>query len=114
MNRKNLTKKEIVDTIARDNSELITKQIFDIVQHTLDTIAEALAQGRNVELRNFGIFEVRLTKGRVGRNPRRPEQTVMVPSRATVKFKAGKVLKQRVLLLTNEMSTPITNTRHGE
>ena len=109
MKQKNFTKKQIVDGILRD-SDLTGKQVFDVVQRTLDSIAEALAQGRNVELRNFGVFEVKLTKGRVGRNPRRPGDTVQIPPRATVKFKAGKVLKQRVLLLSNEMGT--TNTAH--
>jgi nucleoid DNA-binding protein len=43
---------------------------------------------------------VRLTKARVGRNPNKPENDVVIPARATVKFKAGKVMRQRVLMLT--------------
>ena len=63
---------------------------------TLDTIADALAGGNNVELRNFGVFEVQVRKSRVGRNPNKPETDVVIPTRAVVKFKAGKVLKARM------------------
>jgi nucleoid DNA-binding protein len=57
-----------------------------------------------VELRNFGVFEVRLTKSRVGRNPMKPKKDVTIPARATVKFKSGKIMRQRVLLRTQELS----------
>ena len=64
-----------------------------------DGITDALSTGSDVELRNFGVFEVRLTKSRVGRNPNKPEHDVVIPARATVKFKSGKIMRQRVLLL---------------
>lgn len=60
---------------------------------TLDAIANALRQGRNVELRNFGVFEVQVRKSRIGRNPNKPETDVVIPTRAVIKFKAGKELK---------------------
>lgn len=69
------------------------KEVRETVQLTLDTIAKALAQGKNVELRNFGVFEVQVRKSRVGRNPNKPETDVVIPQRAVVKFKAGKELK---------------------
>ena len=75
-----------------------------MVQLTLDSITGALASGRDVELRNFGVFEVRLTKARVGRNPKDPGIDVPIPARATVKFKSGKIMTQRVLLRTGELS----------
>ena len=52
-----------------------------------------LVKGRNVELRNFGVFEVQIRKPRVGRNPTKPADDVVIPKRAIVKFKAGKELK---------------------
>jgi nucleoid DNA-binding protein len=69
------------------------KEVRDTVQMTLDVIAHALAQGRNVELRNFGVFEVQVRKSRIGRNPNKPEKDVVIPRRAVIKFKAGKELK---------------------
>ena len=62
-------------------------------------IAESLAKGDKVELRNFGVFEVKIRKARVGRNPNRPETDVPIPARAMVKFKAGKEMRADVLKL---------------
>ena len=66
------------------------------VQQTLDIVQKALSEGRNVELRNFGVLEVQVRKQRVGRNPNKPEAEVIIPQRAVVKFKAGKILKQQL------------------
>jgi nucleoid DNA-binding protein len=95
----NLTKRDLVVRISNETG-LVQQDVFDVVQKTLDYITDALAEGQNVELRNFGVFEVRLTKARVGRNPNKPDKDVVIPARATVKFKAGKVMRQRVLMLT--------------
>ena len=67
---------------------------------TLDYIAEALSKGEKVELRNFGVFEVKVRKARVGRNPNSPEKDVAIPQRAMVKFKAGKEMRADVLKLS--------------
>ena len=88
----NLTKRDIVLSIY-DRTSFPQKEVRDVVQLTLDTIASALSQGRNVELRNFGVFEVQKRKARIGRNPNKPETDVIIPNRAVIKFKAGKELK---------------------
>jgi integration host factor subunit beta len=88
----NLTKRQIVQSIY-DGANYNHKDVTDIVQATLDKISEGLTQGKNVELRNFGVFEVQVRKSRVGRNPNRPEKDVIIPRRAVVKFKAGKDMK---------------------
>ena len=98
----NLTKRELVIAISNETG-LIQSDVFNVIQRTLDHITDALAKGENVELRNFGVFEVRLTRSRVGRNPNQPDVDVPIPSRATVKFKAGKIMRQRVLLRTEEL-----------
>jgi nucleoid DNA-binding protein len=63
-----------------------------------------LGNGKGVEFREFGVFNTRLTKQRVGRNPKKPEQEVVIPPRAIVKFKAGKIMKQRVLERTPQLT----------
>ena len=88
----NLTKREIVLEIYEKTS-FPQKEIAATVQMTLDTILKALAAGRNVELRNFGVLEVQRRKARIGRNPNKPEVEVVIPDRAVVKFKSGKILK---------------------
>jgi nucleoid DNA-binding protein len=94
-----LTKRDLVMRISEETG-LIQTQVFDVIQKTLDQISEALAKGGKVELRNFGVFEVKVRKARVGRNPRQPETDVPIPARAMVKFKAGKEMKATVLKLT--------------
>jgi nucleoid DNA-binding protein len=95
----NLTKRDIVVKISNDTG-LVQHQVFEVVQRTLELITDSLAQGEDVELRNFGIFEVRLTKERVGRNPNKPGSSFKIPPRATVKFKAGKIMRQKVSKLS--------------
>jgi nucleoid DNA-binding protein len=88
----NLTKRDIIVEIY-EKTNFPQKQVRDTVLMTLDIIRDAIIAGRDVELRNFGVFEVQLRKARVGRNPNRPETDVHIPERAVVKFKAGKELK---------------------
>jgi nucleoid DNA-binding protein len=93
----NLTKRDIVVAIHNEvktaHPEVSQKAIRDIVQKTLDQISQALSSGKNVELRNFGVFEVQVRKARIGRNPNKPEKDVVIPERSVIKFKAGKELK---------------------
>lgn len=70
--------------------------VTDVVQKTLDYIVDELAAGSTIELRNFGVFEVKVRKSRKGRNPNRPKKEVIIPERVVAKFRAGKVLKERV------------------
>jgi nucleoid DNA-binding protein len=88
----NLTKRDIVLDIY-NKTGIAQKDVRVAVQKTLDAIAEALLRGDNVELRNFGVFEVQMRKSRIGRNPNQPEKDVVIPARAVIKFKAGKELK---------------------
>jgi len=94
-----LTKRDLVLRISEETG-LIQQQAFDIIQKTFNHITQALAKGQKVELRNFGIFEVRVRKARTGRNPAAPQTTVAIPERAVVKFKAGREMRLAVGKLT--------------
>lgn len=94
-----MTKRDLVLRISNEN-DLPQQQVLDVVQKTLDYITEALAQGHTVELRNFGVFEVKVRKARIGRNPNAPAHDVPIPPRATVKFKAGKEMREAVIKLS--------------
>ena len=94
-----MTKRDLVIRISNETG-LVQQQVLEVVQKTLDYIAEAVAQGKKVELRNFGVFEVKIRKARVGRNPNAPERDVPIPQRAVVKFKPGKDMREHVLKLT--------------
>jgi len=90
-----MTKRDLVIEIAND-SDLTQKQVAVVVQSTLDYIADELASAKTIELRRFGVFEVKVSKERIGRNPNKPEDEVIIPKRAIVKFRPGKELKERV------------------
>ncbi len=94
-----MTKRDLVVRIAED-SNLTQEQVLDVVQRTLDSISEAVSRGETVELRNFGVFEVKVRKARIGRNPNEPEQDVPIPPRSVVKFKPGKEMRDSVLRLS--------------
>ncbi len=93
-----MTKRDLVVRISAETG-LIQEQVHDVVQKTLDYISEAVTRGDKVELRNFGVFEVKVRKARVGRNPNQPDHDVPIPQRMVVKFKPGKEMKDAVLRL---------------
>jgi nucleoid DNA-binding protein len=90
-----MTKRDLVVKISAETG-LTQNDVASVVQKTLDYMGDELAAGRNIELRNFGVFEVKVRKSRKGRNPNRPENEVVIPERVVVKFRAGKELKERV------------------
>jgi len=83
-----MTKNDIVLKIASE-TDMRQTDVKQVVQRTFDHIIDALASEGRLELRNFGVFEVRNRKARKARNPRTGEQ-VMVPETRVVTFKAGK------------------------
>lgn len=90
-----MTKRDLVLRIS-DETCLAQQQVLEIVQKTLDYITEAVAKGETVELRNFGVFQARVRKARIGRNPNAPAINVPIPQRTIVKFKAGKEMREAV------------------
>ncbi|MEN9574367.1 MAG: hypothetical protein RL514_2222 [Verrucomicrobiota bacterium] len=100
-----MTKRDLVLRISEETGQ-VQQQVLDVVQLTLDYITEALAKGETVELRNFGVFEVKVRKARIGRNPNAPATDVPIPARATVKFKAGKEMREAVIKLSPGAAKP--------
>jgi nucleoid DNA-binding protein len=78
-----------------DDVGLTAVQAGEIIQRVLDGITEALVTERRLELRNFGVFEVKKRSARLGRNPR-TGQRVEVPARLVVTFKAGEAMQKRI------------------
>jgi integration host factor subunit beta len=89
-----VTKKEIVKTISEEIglTQLKTKEI---VQKTFDAIVETLVEDHRIELRNFGVFEVKRRAARKARNPRTGDK-VYVPEKFVVTFKPGKEMEEKV------------------
>lgn len=89
-----MTKKEIVKAIS-DEIGMTQLKTKEIVQKTFDAIVETLIQERRIELRNFGVFEVKKRAPRKARNPRTGEK-VFVPEKFVVTFKPGKEMEEKV------------------
>ncbi len=94
-----MTKKEIVKQIS-ERIGLTQLKTKEIVQQTFDAIVDTLLEVGRIELRNFGVFEVKQRKARKARNPR-TGQRVDVPPKNVVTFKPGKEMEERVRKMTN-------------
>jgi len=92
-----VTKKDIVRTISEEVG-LTQQQTKEVVQKTFDAIIESLVREQRIELRNFGVFEVKPRAARKARNPRTGEQ-VDVPRKHVVTFKPGKYMEAKVRAL---------------
>lgn len=90
-----MTRSELIQRIAEHNPHLYQRDVERIVSTIFDEIAQALAEGKRVELRGFGAFSVKDRDARVGRNPRTGE-TVSVDAKRVPFFKTGKQLRERL------------------
>ena len=89
-----VTKKEMVDRIAEQTA---AKRVLvkDILQCFLDEVINELGRGNRLEFRDFGVFETKERAARVAQNPK-TLQRVKVPPKRTVKFKVGRMMKQKL------------------
>ena len=89
-----VTKRELVNRIADDTGQMKVV-VRLILQKFLHEVIDELSNGNRLEFRDFGVFEVRERKARVAQNPRTLEK-VEVPAKRAVKFKVGRVMRERV------------------
>ena len=94
-----MTKKNMAKAIAEEMA-LTQTQVMEIVQRVLDGITQTLVREGRIELRNFGVFEVKKRRPRQARNPRTGEK-VDVPEKVVVTFKSGRKMEQRIGQLKN-------------
>jgi len=103
-----ITKKELINRIADQTGQ--TKVVVkDILQKFLDEIIEELSHGNRLEFREFGVFEVRERAARRAQNPRTLEK-VYVPAKRVVKFKVGRLMRERVCDEPPEAKQPSART----
>jgi nucleoid DNA-binding protein len=107
-----VTKKEIVKQIS-DDLDLTQLKVKDIVQKTFDAIVETLLQEGRIELRNFGVFEVKRRKARKARNPRTGEKVDVEPKNV-VTFKPGKEMEEKVRKMTFVPTPVVRPNDHDE
>lgn len=93
-----ITKKELIDRIA-EREGFKRGLVKSVVQSFLDSIVQELSDGNRLEFRDFGVFESRMRAPRDAQNPKTLDK-VHVPSKRTVKFKVGRVMKMRLRAAT--------------
>ncbi|HEO72602.1 MAG TPA: integration host factor subunit beta [Candidatus Hydrogenedentes bacterium] len=100
-----MTKRELVVNVA-ERLGYTQNEVANIIQAALEAITESLSEGHRIEIRNFGVFEVKVRDARIGRNPR-TGQEVPIAEKRVATFKAGKALKEQV---EQEMLRPSGST----
>ncbi len=93
-----MTKRELVIDVA-ERLGFTQNEVAGVVQATLDAITDSLVEGNRIEVRNFGVFEIKTRDARMGRNPRTGEE-VPISAKRVATFKAGKALKERVEMIS--------------
>lgn len=91
-----MTRRELAALVYKSvhsmpHTKRITAQaVLDVVQASIDCLKDAILEGKHIEFRDFGVFEVITRRSRLGRNPNDPTHTVVIPPRRTVKFKPSR------------------------
>ncbi len=90
-----MTKADLVDRVA-STTGLTKRDVAVVVEALLDSIKDALADHRHIEIREFGTFKVKQRKASMKYNPRDRSQKVVVPAKMVPVFKPSKFLKEKV------------------
>jgi len=106
-----ITKKELVSRIAdrTGQTKVVTKEV---IQLFLDEIISELGRGNRLEFREFGVFEIKERAARKAQNPRTLEK-VYVPAKKVVKFKVGRLMKERVAEVAAEQERMLKAAREN-
>ncbi len=90
-----MNKSDLILKILESDPNLFKKDASKIVNVFFDTISEAISRGERVELRGFGVFDVKVREARIARNPKNGE-AVAVPEKKVPFFRMGKDMKDRI------------------
>ena len=90
-----MNKSDLILKILESDPNLFKKDASKIVNVFFDTISEAISKGERVELRGFGVFDVKVREARIARNPKNGE-AVAVPAKKVPFFRMGKDMKDRI------------------
>lgn len=90
-----MTKKKLITLISQEKG-IHPSDVRSVIQSFLDKMTDSLVDGDRLEFRDFGVFEVVNRQQKIGRNPKDPQKTIVIPKRRAVKFTAGKRMKKRI------------------
>jgi integration host factor beta subunit len=88
-----MTRSALIEKVAERVDGLTLKQTEIVLETVFDSIKEALNRGEKIEIRGFGNFRLKERQPRKARNPKTGE-SVEVPQKRAVRFKAGKALRE--------------------
>ncbi|WP_108646386.1 integration host factor subunit beta [Polynucleobacter rarus] len=104
-----ITRSELIELLALKFPQLLPKDVELVVKTLLDSMTNALVQGKRIELRGVGSFVLHHRPARVGRNPKSGAQ-VMIPEKKIPHFKPGKELRERVDYNASVSTVPSTSS----
>lgn len=90
-----VTKKELVDSIA-ERLKLNQQDVRRVIEDFIHGVKTQIQTGNRIEIRDFGVFEIKIRKQRIGRNPKKPQDVVTIPERKVVHFKVGREFKKLI------------------
>jgi integration host factor subunit beta len=89
------TKKKLIHSISQEKG-IHPSDVRHVIQAFLDKMTERLKEGDRLEFRDFGVFEVVERKQKIGRNPKKADEPIVIPARNAVKFTPGKKMRKLV------------------
>lgn len=93
--KKTMSKEKLIALISQEK-EINPNDVRHVIQAFLDKTTDYLAEGYRLEFRDFGIFEVVERKQKIGRNPKKPEEKIVIPPRRVAKWTPGKKMRQQI------------------
>lgn len=93
--KKTISKERLVQMISQEN-EIHPNDVRQVIQSFLDSVTEHLSEGFRLEFRDFGVFEIVERKQKKGRNPKKPEQEIIIPPKRVAKWTPGKKIRQLI------------------
>lgn len=90
-----MTKKKLIYSISQEKG-IHPNDVRHVIQSFLDKMTDCLSEGERLEFRDFGVFEVVERKQKIGRNPKKAAEPIVIPARNAVKFTPGKKMRKLI------------------
>src|ERR1700750_2795219 len=101
ISKSTMTKKKLIHSISQEKG-IHPNDVRHVIQAFLDKMTDSLSEGDRLEFRDFGVFEVVERKQKIGRNPKKAAQPIVIPARNAVKFTPGKKMRKRIEIQERE------------
>ena len=97
--------KRMADDMSGTNQQLKDKDALAVVDAIIDAMKEVIIRDGRLEIRDFGVFQIKTRKARVGRNPKN-KKPYPIPEQSVVTFKPGKEIKDLSHVQLREDDSP--------